>query len=149
MPDADSQFLMSVTLQVAVPQWLAHLDMIRRDGILDADAKAAEWANRAADEVAHRGDVLQFGGKPGEAAAVMNHLARGIAALATAPGGVRFLGMIYCAKHWPGGRPAGESPSCDACLFEPRTIAPPPIVDPVGESRRRLVNTLHADGRHL
>lgn len=81
------------TLRVAVPMWIDHLRHLPGPGQLEAVRLA--WAKNAADQVAHRGDVLQYGGKRGEAAEVFNHLAKGLAAAAFQPGGVTFAG-----EHW-------------------------------------------------
>lgn len=82
------------------------------------------WAAEAVDPLASRGDVLQYGGgKRGEAAAVFNHLARGLAALAHCPGGVTFAGRHWCVDH----------DVCTGTTPAPRS-APPPT--------RRLVATI-------
>lgn len=53
------------------------------------------YCHEHAQEIASRSDVLMFGGKKGEAAALFNILARSLACLAYSPGGVRFHG-----RHW-------------------------------------------------
>jgi hypothetical protein len=63
-------------------------------------ATAKAWAAEAADVIACKGDVLQYGSKRrGEAADAFNHLARGLAALAQSPGGVLFAGRHWCIEH--------------------------------------------------
>lgn len=91
-----SHTALTTTLQLAVPlliDQLARLDERTRDQI------RVRWAADAATEVGSKGDVLQFGGKPGRSAEVFNHLARGLAALAWQPGGVTFAGMHWCAER--------------------------------------------------
>ncbi len=83
-----------ITLDLAVPM---HMHEVRR---WSAERMVAE-ARRCADEVAARGDVLQFGGShEGEAATAFNALARGLAIAAYAPGGVDFAG-----RHWEAEQP--------------------------------------------
>lgn len=105
------------TLTLAVPLWIDRLamhDPARRDNLIQS------WAADAADAVSSRGDVLQYGGKRGEAASVFNAMARGLAALAHSPGGVTFLGVGWCARHSPGGRDsAAWEALCPACVADP------------------------------
>lgn len=111
----DVKFLLSVSLQAAVPLLLDELAHAP-----DRPLTIRTWAEQAADEVGSRGDILQWrGSKRGETAGVFNHLARGMAALATAPGGVRFLGLIFCSRHSPGGRAAGADYLCPRCTDDP------------------------------
>lgn len=119
----DPTFLMRVTLMTAVPIWLARLDDLPEDRQLD---EAVRWAHQAADVVASKGDLLQFGGgQPGEVAAAFNSMARGIAGLSGAPGGVCFLGVLWCAQHYPTGIAAtGGETICPHCLAEPDPEAP-------------------------
>lgn len=89
-------------LQVAVPLRIAELERMsahQRQSTLNA------WRVDAADAVGHRGDALQFRGRKGAAASVFNDLARGLAVLAHAPGGVLFAGVHWCLEH-PGGKAA-------------------------------------------
>jgi DNA-directed RNA polymerase specialized sigma24 family protein len=51
----------------------------------------------------------------GGTADTFNHLARGLAALAFQPGGVRFNGTLWCAEHAPWGAAAGEEFACRRC----------------------------------
>ena len=85
-------------------------------------------AQRSADEVACHGDTLQFGGgKRGDVAAVFNHLARGLAAGAFAPGGITFAGHHWCTDH-------------AVCLdADAGTATPPPIPAPA-KPRRPIVD---------
>lgn len=93
---ARSDVALTGALEVAVPLWieqLAELEPAIRW------ARIAEWGSAAATEVASKGDVLMFGSKRrGEAAEVFNHLARGLAAAAFVPGGVKFAGLHF---EWP------------------------------------------------
>jgi hypothetical protein len=110
---ADPGFLMRVCLQVSVPVNLAVL--------ADLPAPAREewvllWAHDAVDVVGAHGDVLVYGGGPGgDRSAAFVTLSRGVAALASMTGGVRFLGVLWCAEHSPDGRPATEGEL--ACRF--------------------------------
>lgn len=124
------------TLNLAVPMWIDRLQQL--DGETRTN-KALRWAADAADAVAFRGDALQFGGKKGEAADVFNHLARGLAALAHAPGGVLFQGRHWCVEH-PAGVDCGFRPdlSCEASGFDVADAAPDPI--------RRRVETISVGG---
>lgn len=79
-------------LQLAVPLWIKEVQS------LTPDARFA-LLEGAADAIASRGDVLQFGGgKKGEAAELFNILARALAVMAYVPGGVRFAGNHWEAK---------------------------------------------------
>lgn len=83
------------TLRLAVPLRIEELAAMN-----DATraATVTTWAAEAVEPIASRGDALQFGSKKsGAVAEVFNHLARGLAALAYAPGGVLFAGTHWCA----------------------------------------------------
>jgi hypothetical protein len=80
-------FLLLLTLQAAVPLRIQELQTLEAD---DRDAVLTRWAEDAVDAITSRGDALWGGRAPGAAADVCNHLARGLAALAYQPGGVRF-----------------------------------------------------------
>lgn len=80
-------------LEVAVPMRL--LELAAMPPVVRA-ATIEEWRRTAVEPIASRGDILQYGSrKRGEAGEVFNHLARGLAALAHAPGGVRFAGLHF------------------------------------------------------
>jgi hypothetical protein len=100
--------LLRSTLQIAVPLWMHE---VRR---LPEEERIAS-AHGIADVIASKGDVLQFGGKKGEAAKAFNELARGLAILSFAPGGVWFLG-----DHWEANPPPAKSP-----------MKPPPVPKPL------------------
>ena len=83
-------------LDKAVRRWideLAALPSGRRRAV------CRRWAAEAGPAVMSGGDVLRYGDKPAKVAAVFNHVARGLAALATAPGGVTWMGMHWCVDH--------------------------------------------------
>jgi hypothetical protein len=101
-------------LELAVPIWLERL---RQKDPEIREMLIQYWADKSADAVAYQGDVLQFGGKKGAAASVFNALARGLAVLATCPGGVVFLGVLWCDRHAPYGR-SYDGQICQQCLAE-------------------------------
>jgi len=84
-----------LTLEVAVPLRISELASMPAE---QRHAVCSRWAAEAVDEIASKGDVLQYGGKRGEAATVFNHLASALAALAVQPGGVTFAGMSWCVE---------------------------------------------------
>ena len=88
--------LLTLTLEVAVPLRIAEL----RAAGGPSEADYAE-ARAFGPVLGAKGDVLQFGGKKGEAAALFNKTARALAILAFCPGGVKFAG-----SHW---QAAGEA----------------------------------------
>lgn len=102
--------LLLVSLQAAVPLWIASAG--RRPELLEA------WRVGAAEAIAHHGDTLMFR-TPRRTAETFNALARGIAVLAHAPGGVTAFGLCWCATHSPGGVPATAVRVCVDC--EPGT----------------------------
>lgn len=81
---------LSITLETAVPLHIAELANT-------STATKASIARDCADELAARGDVLQFGGRG--CAQAFNALARGLAAAAYQPGGVTFAGQHWCVNH--------------------------------------------------
>jgi hypothetical protein len=102
-------YVLAETLAVAVPLRMAEL------AVMEPDVRARTvrgWAARAADVVSSRGDQLMFRVKPtkgeGGTADTFNHLAKGLAALAHAPGGVVFAGTHWCVEHRAG--VAAETP---------------------------------------
>ncbi|MEU0081392.1 hypothetical protein ABZY58_26120 [Micromonospora tulbaghiae] len=111
-------------LSAAVPLWIHQLAQLPEKA---RDRQRQRWADAAVEAVAFRGDTLQFGGKRGEAADVFNHLARGIAAAAFAPGGITFAGEHWCTDH----------AACRAAeAATPATVPPAP-------SRRRPTVDVH------
>lgn len=79
---------LEATLSLAVPLWIHRV----REWSVE---HRLERARACAQIVAEKGDVLQYGGKKGEAADAFNRLAEGLAIAAFQPGGVKFRGM-----HW-------------------------------------------------
>jgi hypothetical protein len=107
--------LLVTALQAAVPMWLAEAD--KRHGETRAELLAA-WRREAVDVVASSGDnILYLGHKRGDTAKAFNSLARGLAVLSLMRGGVTVFGLIWCAKHLPGGAYA-DGPSCPACCTQ-------------------------------
>ncbi len=89
-------------LQAAVPLHMAEM----RDW---SEKRRNNEGHFAAQVIAAKGDVLQFGGsKKGQAAHAFNWLARGLAVAAFQPGGVTFAGLHWCVEDdedCPNGRP--------------------------------------------
>lgn len=90
LPEAVSGPATLEILAVAVPGEIARLRLLPL-------SQAVEVARASAQTVAESADELLFGGK--RAAATFAALARGLAALSFAPGGVVFAGMHWCAVH--------------------------------------------------
>jgi hypothetical protein len=135
MPSPDTS-LLSLTLQLAVPLNLAELDALRRRQPDAVDDQVRRWAADAVEAVGSRGDALMYRSKPGQSADVFNHLARGVAALATCPGGVRLFGVVYCLAHYPGGTHT-DAAACPLCTYA-ELAEPLPEDDP----RRGLAETI-------
>lgn len=82
-------------LEMAVPLWIARLRDHEEGAV--RDSIIARWRTEASQPILERGDVMLYGGgKRGEAARAFNALARGLAAMATFPGGVGFAGLHWC-----------------------------------------------------
>jgi hypothetical protein len=124
--DDDVRFLISLGLAVAVPLRVAYLSDLRRAGQPELyERRIRQWATDGANAVAHRGDHLMYGGRPGNTTAdVFNALARGVAALATLPGGVRVFGVLFCATHVPYGTTKGDGPCPDCGPAEAPQVGP-------------------------
>lgn len=100
-------------LDAAVPLYIAAL--IDQGGPDDTDIEAARAFGR---DLAERGDVMLYGGKPGEASELADDCAKSIAILAFAPGGITVFG-----RHWEAGeRPAGAyyTPRAVLDIIEPQ-----------------------------
>lgn len=95
--------LLTATLELAVPLWI---EAVRHWPVEDRLSRSRVCAQ----EIAEHGDVLQFGGKKGAAAAAFNRLAEGLACLAFSPGGVRFMGLRFEAVDGPCEQGPPESP---------------------------------------
>jgi hypothetical protein len=114
-PDDMTTSLLVITLRAAVPMWIAEVN--KRHGETRAEL-LADWRKEAGPVVAANGDhILYLGHKRGDSAKAFNSLARGLAVLAHAAGGVTVFGLVWCAKHSPGGAYA-DGPPCPACLAE-------------------------------
>lgn len=79
-----------IFIAAAVP--LHILELLRQGGPADLDY---ESARAFASDLGERGDVLLYGGKKGEAAALANQLAHAIAVLAFLPGGITIFGQHF------------------------------------------------------
>jgi hypothetical protein len=84
--------ILALTLELTVPLRMAELK--RRGGPLEADWDAARTFGPVLSE---RGDVLLYGGKPGQAAGLFNRLAEAIAVMAFLPGGITVFGTTWRA----------------------------------------------------
>lgn len=81
--------LLQSTLELAVPQWI---DRVREW----TPEHRAEQAQKSGQHIAEHGDVVLYKSKKkGETAEAFNQLAVGLAVLAFAPGGVRFMGLHF------------------------------------------------------
>lgn len=105
-------------LQVAVPMALDNLDTwpddLRADVIERWRAAAVESLPYRADDVLYGTGLKSTQKRRDAAAATFGDLARGLAVLATAPGGVSFAGVLWCASHARWGRTAPHP--CADCL---------------------------------
>jgi len=91
--DCGNEELLKLTLQAAVPMWIETLKRRPFDDVMRRAAAAGQV-------IAERGDVILYKSKKkGQTAAAFNSLAEGIACLAFARGGVRFLGLHFEARH--------------------------------------------------
>lgn len=82
--------LLETTLQLAVPIAIRKLWLTA--GPTDEEW---EWAREFADELGSRGDIILYRGKKGESAEMFAKLARAIAIMAYADGGITIFG-----RHW-------------------------------------------------
>src|SRR5262245_29750196 len=97
-PGKATETLLMLNLEVAVPMWIERMQNLPWDLV---QARTRECGQA----VAERGDVIQFKGKKGESAEAFNRLAEGLACLSFAPGGVKFLG-----SHWEARHPSSPAP---------------------------------------
>lgn len=82
-------------LAIAVP---AEIDRLRQvDDELRAQLIAAHTGRPVAELIGEQGDVLLYGGRG--CVDAFATVARGLACLAWAPGGVTFAGLHFCAHH--------------------------------------------------
>lgn len=92
MGDAPGFHPLAVALEAAVP--LRIMEFRRRGGPSPAEIESVREFSRV---LGAKGDVLMFGGRKGEAAALFNELARCIAVCAFQPGGISIFGRTWCA----------------------------------------------------
>lgn len=87
--DVAKHALLTSTLACAVPLWIEQFRPLTDDARLAI-------ARVSGQEIAEHGDIILYRSKKkGETAAAFNHLARGLAVLAFAPGGVTFAGLHF------------------------------------------------------
>ena len=88
--------LLGIALSAAVPLRIAELQELRLEVRW---RRIREWTSEAVDVICAKGELLMYKQKPrGGTASAFNHLARGLAALAFAEGGVTFAGWHWCAE---------------------------------------------------
>lgn len=112
MPEGASE-LLKISLSAAVPLWIAELRGLPWSEI-------SRMAGEASQYIAEHGDALMYKTK-GVTSKAFNHLARGLAALSFAPGGVKFLGMHFESRH-EGGETAVAAGRPRNLTFEKGTI---------------------------
>lgn len=93
-----SDDVLLLALQVAVPLRMAELSRMtpyQRAGAI------AVWREHGEEVVAYEGDHLLVAHPQarGDSAKAFNRMARGLAAMAYAPGGVSFAGLHWCADN--------------------------------------------------
>lgn len=159
MPDGSE--LLKTSLSAAVPLWILQFQDRPWQEVMAI-------AKESSQEIAEHGDIIMFKGpKRGQTAQAFNALAKGIAALAFVPGGVKFLGMHFEAKHRgeavavAGGRPVnltfeagtlGRFAQRHGLSVRSQEVAENPALrsDPWGAKARHYVVTIeHPSGRTL
>jgi hypothetical protein len=93
--------LLKISLSAAVPLWIAELK-----GLPWKDV--SRMAGEAATIVASQGDTLMYKTK-GKTREAFNALARGLAILSFAPGGVKFADMHFESRHEEGEQSSGNA----------------------------------------
>lgn len=96
--------LLDASLQLAVPLWADRLRMTPMQQLVQ------QHVTHFGQELGERGDVLLFGGKKGEAAALFNKLAAAVAVMSFCPGGVLVFGTRYQNEHGLGPTTAQQVP---------------------------------------
>lgn len=90
--EEDTKELLRISLSAAVPLWIMEYERLPIEEILALAPEASQY-------IAEHGDVIMYrGARKGETARAFNELAKGLAILSFAPGGVKFLGMHFEAK---------------------------------------------------
>jgi nickel-dependent lactate racemase len=86
-----NEALLPIALDAAVPLWIEEVKRLPW-------CEVERCARATAQIVAEKGDIILYRSKKrGESAAAFNALAKGLACLALAPGGVKVFG-----RHWQG-----------------------------------------------
>lgn len=105
LPNKMSETL-PLMLQLAVPLWIAKInkkiknnsDYCPQEELIEALQKHIKLAGgkpiTIAEAIFSHGDILLYGGKPGDASTIFNLLAETLALMAFIPGGVHF-GDLY------------------------------------------------------
>lgn len=109
---SNSDALLPDMLAVAVPWWIAELHPYT------AEKRHRIGREDGAFIASHGDDILYRGHKKGKSAAAFNALARGLAAAAFQPGGVRFAGLRWCAAHLNLPWTEADGYPCPHCLRE-------------------------------
>jgi hypothetical protein len=79
-------------LSCAVPLWIMRLEELSH---AERSATIKRWAGNAAEVLERTGEAILYRTQPGESAEAFNAVAKAIAALSFAPGGVTLFG-----EHW-------------------------------------------------
>lgn len=107
---------LKAALSAAVPLWIAQFQDLPW-------SQLQAIATEASQQVAEHGDDILFKSKrKGDTAKAFNHLAKGVAVLAFAPGGVKIMGMEFEAFH------PGSSEEKGQWLYHPIMADQLPIV---------------------
>lgn len=81
--------LLRLTVECAVPLWIERAKHM-------TEAERTSRASMCAQIIAEKGDVIMFKSKKaGETAGAVNALCEGLALCSFAPGGVKFLGLVF------------------------------------------------------
>lgn len=92
--NATGESLLAISLAAAVPLLIAQIKKEQW-----SDERMQETARESGDVIASKGDIILYKSpKKGETAKAFNALARGLACLSFAVGGVRFLGLHFEAR---------------------------------------------------
>jgi hypothetical protein len=105
--------LLPMSLQIAVPLWLAELDRL---GGEPRQQTIQAWLAEGKDKICESGDTLLYSAGKGEipTRTMFNVTARAVAAMSLHRGGMGFAGLLFCARHSPAGEPS-QYP-CPRCL---------------------------------